>query len=272
MIFSTLCPMEIFKEISACIESGLNAVVVTITDTTGGSPGKTGFKLLITEDGRSFGTVGGGAVENLAFEEAKKCLREGASKSMSVDLSEIDMECGGKTDLFFEFIPGRRNFVLFGGGHVGRALTEILLALGYEVHVFDNRPEAVELLSGRQGIHAVLGDYNDVTPIMETLKGAGYCFIATHGHEFDYSVLRQVLADGGDFKYLGLIGSARKVKITLRKITESGIEIPDFLYSPVGLNIGGDSAAEIAVSIAAEVIAVTRNAKVPHMRERLKNV
>ena len=112
--------MDIFKEISACIESGHNAVLVTITGTAGGSPGKTGFKLLITEDGRSIGTVGGGAIENLAFKEAKECLLEGTSKSMSVDLSKIDMECGGKTDLFFEFIPGRRNFVLFGGGHVGR--------------------------------------------------------------------------------------------------------------------------------------------------------
>ncbi len=262
--------MDIFRKINELIESGKSGVVVTVTGAAGSSPGKTGFKLLLTEDGFHTGTVGGGAIEHLALEEAKKCLRAGASKSMSVDLSEIDMECGGRTDLFFEYIKGVRNFTLFGGGHVGRALAEILHMLEYNVHVFDNRQESIDQLSGLEGIHPVLGDYSDISPVSRTLTASDYCFIATHGHAFDYTVLKQVLETGKEFRYVGLIGSAKKVKVTLDKIAESGINVPDFVYSPVGLDIGGDSAAEIAVSIAAEVIAVNNGAMAPHMRNRLR--
>lgn len=264
--------MDIFRKISETIESGQSAVVVTITATGGGSPGKTGFKLLVTDDGPVAGTVGGGAIENLAIEEAKECLRKGVSKTMSVDLSKIDMECGGRTDLFFEYLAGRKGFILFGGGHVGRALTAVLRLLDFEVHVYDNRPEAVEHLSDTEGVHPVLGDYSDISPMKKALTGADYCFIATHGHEFDQAVLQQVLETGKNFRYVGLIGSARKVKVALKNIEKAGVPIPEFVYSPVGLDLGGDTAAEIAVSIAAEVIAVTCGAKAYHMRERLKKV
>lgn len=264
--------MDMFRRISETIASGRSAVVVTITDTAGGSPGKRGFKLLVTAEGPEAGTVGGGAIENLAIEEAKECLRKGVSKSMSVDLSGIDMECGGKTNLFFEYLPGQKSFVLFGGGHVGRALAGVLRTLDYQVHVFDNRPEAVEQLSGLEGVHPVLGDYTDIAPVREILTASEYCFIATHGHEFDTTVLRQVIETGKDFRYVGLIGSARKVKVALKRLEEKGVAIPGFVYSPVGLDIGGDSAAEIALSIAAEVLAVSYGKEAPHMRERLKKV
>ncbi|MBN2051670.1 MAG: XdhC family protein [Spirochaetales bacterium] len=264
--------MDIFKEISEIREQGSSLVVVTITGVSGGSPGKTGFKLLVTEDGRISGTVGGGAIENLAIEEARECLRRGESKARSVDLTTIDMECGGRTDLFFEYLAGARVFTLFGGGHVGRALSQVLHLLGYDVHVYDNRPEALEELSALPGVHGYLVDYQDISPVRDILLRSEYCFIATHGHEFDYTVLHQVLATKKPFRYVGLIGSARKVKVTLQKIGETGLSIPDFVYSPVGLDLGGDSAAEIAVSIAAEVQAVEHGVKAYHMRERLKKV
>ena len=70
----------------------------------------------------------------------------------------------------------------------------------------------------------------------------------------------------GGYRYVGLIGSRAKIRTTLQKLAAAGLQAPDYLYAPVGLKIGGDTPAEIAISIAAEVVAVVHGAEVTHMR------
>ena len=77
--------------------------------------------------------------------------------------------------------------------------------------------------------------------------------------------LRRLLL-GKKFKYIGLIGSKRKIQVTVKRLSDEGIEIPPYVYTPIGTRIGAVTAPEIAVSIAAEVVAVKNGYQADHMR------
>jgi len=251
------------------LEAGADVVMITVLKASAGTPGKEGFKLLVTDDGRLHGTIGGGALEHRAVAEARQLFASRESRVAEYDLLSVGMKCGGRTTLVFDYLPARRSFVLFGGGHVGRALTPMLEALGFGVTVFDDRPQVRETLPEQAGRRVLIGSYGDISAVTGALGNGGLCFIATHGHEHDYEVLQQLLRSGTALRYLGLIGSRGKVRATLKRLREEGLQVPDCLYAPVGLPIGGDTAAAIAVSVAAEVVAVLSGAEVPHMRDRM---
>jgi xanthine dehydrogenase accessory factor len=258
--------MDILKTCSSLIEDGINIVLVTVVKAGSGTPGKAGFKMILTDRGELFGTVGGGAIEHRAVEEAKEVLRTRENRLEEYNLAKLKMKCGGQVTLLYEYMQGRRGFMLFGGGHIGRALTPILESLGFRVTVFDSRAEVRDILGENEERTIIIGDYDDIGDAAQILQSCEFCFIATHGHLHDFQVLQQVLQARDGYRYVGLIGSRSKIRTTLEKLEAAGLRVPDYLYAPVGLKIGGDTAAEIAVSIAAEVVAVAYGAEVPHMR------
>jgi xanthine dehydrogenase accessory factor len=259
-------PMDILKQCSSLIEGGANIVLVTVVKATSGTPGKEGFKMILTDRGELFGTVGGGAIEHRAVEDGKEVLKTGGNRLEEYNLAKLGMKCGGQITLLYEYMQGRRGFMLFGGGHIGRALTPILESLGFRVTVFDSRPEVRDQLGETEGRKIITGNYEDIGNAVEALRACEFGFIATHGHLHDFQVLKQVLEAKDEYRYIGLIGSRSKIRTTLEKLEASGLQAPDYLYAPVGLNIGGDTPAEIAISIAAEVVAVVHGANMPHMR------
>jgi xanthine dehydrogenase accessory factor len=261
--------MDILKTCSSLIEQGIDVVLVTVVKASSGTPGKEGFKMILTDQDELFGTVGGGAIEHRAVEDGKEVLRIRENRLEEYNLEKLKMKCGGRVTLLFEYMQGRRGFMLFGGGHIGRALTPILESLGFRVTVFDSRPEVRDLLGEGEERSIITGDYEDIGGAVQTLRACEFCFIATHGHLHDFQVLKQVLEAKDSYRYVGLIGSRSKIRTTLKNLEAEGLKIPDYLYAPVGLKIGGDTAAEIAISIAAEVVAVVHGAEAPHMRSTL---
>ena len=266
--------MDIFKKITELSAEGKPVVLATVISASGSTPAKPGFRMAVAGINNLIGSIGGGALEKAFVDEALQILsgeeRLTAPIIRTVDLSGLGMECGGKVEMMIEFFSGGREFFLFGGGHVGRALAPILEQLGYSVTIFDNRPE-VKMLAASSGRASgsrkvIIGDYNNISSIAEKISISGGCFIATHGHQWDKAVLAQIIKTAPGLPYIGLIGSKTKVKATLEQLIDEELNIPASLYSPVGLRIGGDSAAEIAVSIAAEIIAVNNGTEVPHMR------
>jgi xanthine dehydrogenase accessory factor len=175
------------------------------------------------------------------------------------------MKCGGQATLSLEYLQGAKNFILFGGGHLGRALAPILDLIGFQVTVCDNREEMRSFIPVDFQKKFMLVDYDDLEGLRTMLEQTQFCFIATHGHGYDYAVLKQALSFS-DYDYLGMIGSSSKVRVTLDRLREENITIPDYLFAPVGIKLGGDSAAEIAVAVAAEVIARQHDTPVDHMR------
>ena len=135
---------------------------------------------------------------------------------------------------------------LFGGGHVGKALCPVLTQVGFRVVLYDDRPQAALPEQFPQAPRVILGDYR---------RDRDYVVIMTPGHQSDFEVLSQALATPAT--YVGCIGSKHKVAAVREKLAALGFSQADMdrVHSPIGLPIGGETPEEIAISIAAEMIA-----------------
>ena len=144
---------------------------------------------------------------------------------------------------------------IFGGGHVSRALVPAIAAVGFRPVVYDDRPEFADLSLFPQAVGAIYGSFEEVSRHI-TITPDDYVVIMTRGHQADYEVLTQVLRSGA--KYIGCIGSKRKLALCREKLLEAGFTAEEYarVHAPIGLAIGAETPAEIAVSVAAEMIAV----------------
>lgn len=148
-----------------------------------------------------------------------------------------------------------RSALVLGGGHVGSALGRLLLFLDFEVTLMDDRPEFLTIVEP---------DLQTVEAPFSELSGrfAGAAFdaliIVTRGHAQDTLCLRQVLSWARRPSYVGMIGSRRRTAETLEMLASEGLDrtLLEGVHTPVGLKIGAQTPAEIAVSIAAEIIQV----------------
>lgn len=140
---------------------------------------------------------------------------------------------------------------VFGGGHVGQALVPVLASVGFRVTLYDNRPELADKAHFPQAEEIVCGPYDAIT-VKPTEND--YVVIMTPGHQGDFALLSQVLR--GKTRYVGCIGSRHKIARTQQLLREAGIteEAIASVHSPIGLPILAETPAEIAVSIAAEMI------------------
>ena len=256
--------ITILQKAAALLESGKNIHIVTVVEAGGNTPAESGKKMIVPDSGPPYGTIGGGGLER----EAQQYCRSSEKKSVELhtcDLAELGMTCGGQVTLMYEFFTGRVFFVLFGGGHVGSALAPILESLGYTVIIADNREKIIEHHQNA-GRTALLCSYRDIS-CADSYLSSGFCFIASHNHEYDTVILEQLLERKTiAFSYIGMIGSKNKVRQAFEELQQKGFTIPGTVYAPVGINIGGGAPAEIAVSIASEIVAVTHGRVVPHMR------
>jgi xanthine dehydrogenase accessory factor len=143
--------------------------------------------------------------------------------------------------------------LLFGGGHVSRALVPILSSIGFPVNVYEDREEFADpaRFPAASGVTLCRMDdfLNEVQIVPED-----FVVIVTRGHQKDYEVLKQVLSTQA--AYIGMIGSRAKVAATKDRLEADGFEWDDLarVYAPIGLPIGAETPEEIAVSIAAEMI------------------
>ena len=142
---------------------------------------------------------------------------------------------------------------VFGGGHVAQELVPVISHVGFRVVVFEDRENFAkpELFPGVH--HTVLGSFKELSEHI-TIRENDYIVIMTRGHQSDYEILRQVLRM--QTAYVGVIGSRHKIAATTKRLLEDGISEQDIarMHTPIGLPIKGETPAEIAISIAAEMI------------------
>ncbi|MDD3411930.1 MAG: XdhC family protein [Eubacteriales bacterium] len=158
----------------------------------------------------------------------------------------------GEPAYYVEPLVQRGRVYIFGGGHVGQALVPVLAKIGFRVTVYDNRDLSLERFPGADEL--IQGDYTCVSERVR-LGADDYAVIMTPGHQADYEVLEQALRSPAT--YIGCIGSSHKVARTKERLHEAGFSEENIsrLHSPIGLSIGAETPDEIAVSIAAELIA-----------------
>ena len=251
---------EVFSAVADALERGESAALVTIVSTTGSTPQRVGAKMLVFRDGRTVGTIGGGCYENDAFGKARLAIDARAPQLVHYELSddfaqETGLICGGQMDVYIEPIEPSPELYVIGAGHVGTELATLAHAVGFEVHVVDDR----EKFASRDrfpDVAAVVAEDIPTWIARTELPPHAYVVIVTRGHTNDLEALRALAPR--DLRYLGLIGSRAKVARIYEALQQDGVpgECLKRVHAPIGLDIGAVTPQEIAVSILAELIAV----------------
>ncbi len=160
----------------------------------------------------------------------------------------------GEAQVFIEPLLGAPRVIVFGGGHVSQQLVPLLGFLGYRAWVVEDRAEFANPALFPAAERTLLCSFESIAEAV-TLAEADSVIVMTRGHQADYTILRQVLPCGAD--YIGCIGSRSKVAITRERLLADGFSEREIgrIHAPIGLSIGAETPAEIAVSVAAELVA-----------------
>jgi xanthine dehydrogenase accessory factor len=256
---------DFYEEILKLRSEGKSGALATIVSTKGSTPREIGAKMLILEDGKFLGSVGGGCMEAEVWQEAKKVMAEDRPKTIHLDLTgkeaeEGGMVCGGVMDIYIEPITPPPRVFIFGGGHISVFVSKMSTMVGFQVVVVDDRPQFANQERFPEADEVIAEEFPFVFPKLKVNKSS-YLVIVTRGHAYDQEVLEWAL--GQEVKYIGMIGSRKKIQTVYDALKQKGIP-PDQLervYAPIGLNIGALTPEEIAVSIVAQMIQVRRQKK-----------
>lgn len=254
-------PVDIYKQITEHRAAGKPFVLATIVRTAGSSPRRVGAKMLVFPNGSISGTIGGGTFEKMViddclslFEARKNHLIKKYSFSRNGP-EATGMCCGGEAEVFMELHGKAERLIVFGGGHVGKDLVKVAAGLNFRITVVDDRQDILDQYDS--SVETVLTD-SEYKANFPSLDNNCYVAIITRSHGCDKNVLEKVI--GLDCAYVGMIGSRTKIARVFAALKKEGIDgsLVDRVYAPVGLDIGAEGPYEIAVSIAAELIAVMR--------------
>jgi xanthine dehydrogenase accessory factor len=256
--------MDIFEEIVRMRRAGERGALATIVHTNGSIPSYESSRMLVREDGSIAGTIGGGCVEADVWAAAREVMQVEQPRKMTFNLNhqaeyDAGLICGGTLEIFVEPILPQPMLYIFGGGHISSAVARVAHSAGFSVGIADDRSAFAnaERFPMAAEIHTTYEDaYEKIKP-----NASSYLLIVTRGHKDDMRVLAWAVRTAA--RYIGMIGSKRKVISVYQALEREGFSAEEFerVHAPVGLDIGALSPEEIAVSIAAELIAVRRNAQ-----------
>lgn len=311
--------MEFWQQLYTKLQNWQKVYLLTVIENLGSSPGRKGFKMLITEDGFIYGSVGGGVMEFALVEEAKQLLQQENPPTFSkkqihkgnikdgsgmicsgeqtvafhyldtkhrsiistiisslqqgkkgtlhlspslfdftpdVLESQFEYDVNSKEDWYFkEHIGFKETLYIVGGGHVGVAVSELFVKLGFYIIVFDNR-ENLNTLENNQTAHKKqVIDYNDIENYIEE-SSSSYVAIMTNKYTDDKLVLSKLLKN--NYQFLGVLGSKAKLQTMWEVLQNEGFTQEELskVHAPIGLSIKSETPEEIAVSIAAQIIQI----------------
>jgi len=266
--------MDLFEEIVRMRRAGQRGALATIVHTNGSIPSFESSRMLVREDGSIAGTVGGGCVEADVWAAAKEVMQKEAPRKLTFHLNneatyDNGLICGGTVEVFVEPILPQPVVYLFGGGHVSMAVARAAHAAGFGIAVVDDR-EAFANTERFPMAQEIFTKFEDAFAKIRP-NGSSYLVIATRGHKEDMRVLAWAVRTPA--RYVGMIGSRRKVFSVYKALEKEGYRIEEFerVFAPMGLEIGALSPEEIAISIVAELVAVRRNSEsAGHKRARVE--
>ncbi|WP_410218473.1 xanthine dehydrogenase accessory protein XdhC [Paracoccus sp. (in: a-proteobacteria)] len=226
---------------------------IRVISARGSTPRDAGTEMFVSSDSTQ-GTIGGGQLEYMAIDRARQMLaRNEVQARMDIPLGpEIGQCCGGRVILELDrngpTVVDHPDALVFGAGHVGRALAHALQPLPVNVTLFDSRPEELALAHAPTRLTAL-----PEAEIRRSRPGAAV-IILTHDHALDFLLAAEALARP-DLSYVGMIGSATKRAQFTRFATAQGLD-PAPLVCPIGGGFSRDKRPEvIAAFTAAELMA-----------------
>lgn len=256
--------MDIFAEVARLRKEGRKGALATIIQVQGSIPSYESSKILVRDDGSIVGTVGGGCVEADVWAAAQDVMREERPRRLHFDLNnnpkyDEGLICGGSLDIFIEPILATPTAFIFGGGHISLSVSRMANLAGFDTTVIDDREAFANPKRFPEASETYAGPWDEIFPKLN-INNFSYVVIVTRGHKGDLECLRWAV--GSPARYIGMIGSKRKVISTFKELEKEGVpsEKLEQVHAPIGLDLGAITPEEIAVSIIGQMIAVRRNA------------
>ncbi len=275
---------QLLTDVERAQAGGAPIAVVTVTHSGEPSLADRGVKLLVRRDPHdsSLGTLGDELLDARVADAAREALRVRPRLSVqTLYISRARLDRGelptarrheampGDAQLMLEIFEAPARLVVVGGGHIGLALVEMGSILGLEVTVLDDRPEFANAERFPMADAVLTGEIAAELDAMD-LSGACSIVLVSRGHKQDELALRHSVGRGA--AYVGMIGSRRRTRTVLERLTRDGVAADELarVHTPIGLDIGAETPEEIAVSILAEIVMERRGGSGAPMRPRVE--
>lgn len=270
---------HVLSEAADAAAAGRAFVLATVIRAQGSTPRGPGAMMIclpapqLGDDASSpaqiVGTVGGGQFERLVLDDARRMLADPTSApnvgriERYVLGAESEQCCGGVVEVFLQLHSASQRVVIFGAGHVSRELVKMLRAAPIRAVVVDDRadwntearfPGAQRVSNFDEGVAIARGDAK---------VGGGFALVMTCCHQTDERLLRALLGEAGEPRFVGLIGSRSKRACLFGRLVASGIDEARVakVRCPIGVGDTGKEPGTLAVSIAAQVLIETKRAR-----------
>lgn len=242
--------IDLYRTVRASVDQGKCAVLVTrLKDSSS--------KLLVLENGEISGTLGSMELDREAQSVALELLRKRASSTVAL----------GGEPVFFEVHGPPRTLIVFGAGHVSMPLISLAHDLGLKTILVDGRPRFATRERFPDADELLIGIPSEIAQTL-AYTGSTFVVLTAHDYKYDLPVLKIVLPARP--AYVGLLGSRRRGAAIKEFLKDSGMDesLLDQIHVPTGLDIGAGSAAEIALSILAETIAIKSGRPAAFLKNR----
>lgn len=267
--------MEFYRQVLNAKKENKVYAIATVVQTEGNTPRKAGAKMLVLADGSTHGTVGGGIVEKQSIADCMIAMRTGQTmlktySAVSPEVAEKGMVCGNNMTVFIE--PGEQLPYLYlcGCGHVAQAVLPLAKSMGYYVVAIDARDISgyEEALAPADELH-ILESFDQIGQL-DFVPGSAF-IACSFSHKTDGDILNVIL--GKEPAYVGMLGGKPKIRALFTKLKENGYseEVLKQIHAPIGLDIGGEKPAEIAVAIMAEIQAARYGGTCRPMSQIMQN-
>lgn len=241
--------------------------LVTVTKCLGSTPCVVSSRMIVTKDKKIYGTIGGGKLEFKAIDEAIEAINENKMMTSTYTLGpEFEQCCGGKVEFMIEPMNQSPELFLFGAGHIGVEICHLLSGSPFKVNLIDSRENWFDKIELEVHVTQIPVSITDFKTFREAVKWGPNCYVLvlTHDHRIDFEIISMAIPK--QTKFLGLIGSkTKRARFNSMLIKEMHIEEGmTHVICPIGLDIGGDSPKEIAISVVAQLLQVHHHSKVEH--------
>jgi xanthine dehydrogenase accessory factor len=246
--------LALYEQLRAHAEKGGRAAMLTRLEGA-----RDGAKMLVFDHGVREGSLGEAALDAAATTAAESAIRTGKSTTLTVEGTRVFAEV---------FVPASILLVV-GAGHVAMPMVTLARVLGFRTIVVDGRPRFATRERFPDVDDLRIGIPSDLIRDVPLVASTALVLVA-HDYKYDLPVLRHALATS--VGYIGLLGSSRRGKAILDLLREDGVEEGALrrVHVPIGLDLGAQSAPEIALAVLAEILAVQRGATGMPISEKVR--
>ena len=233
------------RQTVAAYDGGPPVAIVNVVESDDPDTVPVGSKMLVREDGSHEGEIGGYETTAALTAKARSLMAMGKNDYIRL---ESGLHC------YIEAYTTPPTMVLIGGGHVSKAIAPIAKSVGFRLFVFDDREQFANSDRFPEADKVAVGDYRDGYDALP-INANSFIVIATRGHQFDDAALTGALRTPAS--YIGLLGSKRKTILIFEELLSHGFDVDELrrVNAPIGLDLGGRTPEEIALSVVSEIVA-----------------